>query len=87
MTENKDKKPSVSLDEEEFDSLTNELYAEITRIPLYDISKRKEIIKNHLTKVQKKITNNILDLDDSLAADIKNLVAVEELKNNKNYEA
>lgn len=73
-------KPFVLLNHEELDSLSNELYDKITKIPLYDVHKRKETIKKHMSKVQSAIAKNIYDMDDTLISNIKEFVMFDKLQ-------
>lgn len=65
----------VLLSDKQFSQLTDILYSELNKLPLYDKNARIEAIKTVLNGVQRKVVRNIDELDDDQAAKVKELIA------------
>ena len=75
MTDSNNKLLNVMLSDEQLSQLTDRLYSELNKLPLYDKNGRTKIIKTILNIAQDKIVRNINQLDDEQAAIVKELIA------------
>ena len=79
MNDKNAKKLYVLLSDSELNDIANALYAELTKLPLYDKNRRIKEIKYSLCHVQNGIIKNINNLNDEESKIVPELITFDKL--------